>query len=67
MNLRQDGRNDRHGCIMTYEEISLSVMIKREGMSAAKCSSSLPEARGISVRRLREIMRRSEILTKNAS
>lgn len=52
---------------MTYEEISLRVMIKREGMSAAKCSSSLPEARGISVRRLREIMRRSEILTKNAS
>ena len=58
---------DRHGCITRNEEISLSMMIKREGMSAAKCSSSLAEARGISVRRLREIMRHSEILTKSSS
>lgn len=58
---------DRHGYIITYEEISLSMMIKREGMSAAKPSASLPEARYISVRRLREIMRHSETLTKNFS
>lgn len=58
---------DRHGCITTYEETSLSMMIKREGMSAAKRSSSLPEARGISLRRLREIMRHSEMLTKSSS
>lgn len=58
---------DRHGCITTYEEISLSMMIKREGVSAEKRSSSLPEARGISVRRLREIMRHSEMLTKSSS
>lgn len=35
MNLRQDRRQlclDRYGCITMYEEISLSMMIKREGM-----------------------------------
>lgn len=57
---------DRHGCITTYEEISLSMMIIREGMSATEHSCSLPKVRGISMRRLREV-RCSEMLTKTCS
>lgn len=67
MNLRQDRRQislDRYRCITMYEEISLSVMIKREDMPAAKHASSLPEARGSSVRMVRDIMRHSEMLTE---
>lgn len=55
---------DRYGCITTYEEISLSMMIKKEGMPAAKHSSSFPEARTSSVRTVREILRHSEMLTE---
>lgn len=67
MNLRQGRRQislDRYGRVTMYEEISLSMMIKREGRPAAKHSSSLPEARGSSVRMVRDIMRLSEMLTE---
>lgn len=67
-NLRQGEMTaDRQRRLTTYEKISLNMMIKKEGMSAAKSSSSLPEAKGTSVRRLREIMRHSEMLTKSSS
>lgn len=55
---------DRYGRITTYEKISLSMMIKKEGMPAAKHSSSFPEARASSVRTVREILRHSEMLTE---
>lgn len=40
------------------------MMIKKEGMPAAKHSSSFPEARASSVRTVREILRHSEMLTE---
>lgn len=58
---------DRHGCITAFEEAPLRMMIKSNGMSEEKCYSILPEARGISVRRLRNLMRHSELLTKSTS
>lgn len=67
MNLRQDRRQislDRYGCLAMYEEISLSMMIRREGMAVGRHTSSLPEARGSSLRMLRDIMRHSEMLTE---
>lgn len=58
---------DRHGCITAFEEAPLRMMIKRNGMSEEKCYSTLPEARDISVSRLRNLMRHPVMLTKSSS